>query len=94
MAQQVKNLPAIQETQETWVRFLGWKESLEKAMETHSSIRAWKTPWTEAGTLQSMGHKGLAWLSNSHTHTHTHTQLTYNIVLVSGVQENDSVIHI
>ena len=79
MAQQVKDPPAVQETQETRVRFLGWKESLEKAMETHSSIRAWKTPWTGAGTLQSMGHKGLAWLSNSlslslsHTHTHTHT---------------------
>ena len=40
MAQQVKDPPAVQETQETRVRFLGWKESLEKAMETHSSIRA------------------------------------------------------
>ena len=49
----VKNLPAMQETQ---VQFLGWKDPLEKEMATHSSILAWKTPWTEeAGGIQSMG---------------------------------------
>ena len=49
----VKNLPAMQETR---VQSLGWKESLEKEMATHSSILAWETPWTEeAGGLQSMG---------------------------------------
>ena len=47
MAQQVKNLPAMQETQETWVRSLGWEHPLEKEMATHSSILAWKIPWTE-----------------------------------------------
>ena len=42
--------------QETWVQFLGWKDSLEKEMAIHSSILAWKTPWTEKpGGLQSMG---------------------------------------
>ena len=42
--------------QETWVLFLGWKDSLEKEMATHSSIHAWKIPWTEeSGGLQSMG---------------------------------------
>ena len=40
MAQQVKNLPAMQEIQETWVQSLGWKDLLEEEMATHSSIRA------------------------------------------------------
>ena len=53
IAQLVKNLPAMQET---WVRFLGWEDPLEKEMAIHSSILAWKIPWTEqAGGLQSMG---------------------------------------
>ena len=47
MAQWVKNLPVMQETQETWVRFLGWEDPLEKEMATHSRILAWKIPWTE-----------------------------------------------
>ena len=42
--------------QETWVRFLGWEDPLEKEMAIHSSILAWKIPWTEEpGGLQSMG---------------------------------------
>jgi len=44
MAQMVKNLPAVQET---WVIILGWEDPLEKEMATHSSILAWRTPWTE-----------------------------------------------
>ena len=53
MAQMVKNLPA---TQETWVQSLGWKDPLEKGMATHSSILAWRIPWTEEpGALQSVG---------------------------------------
>ena len=53
VAQSVKNLPAVQET---WVRSLGWEDPLEKEMATHSSILAWKIPWTEEpGGLQSMG---------------------------------------
>ena len=49
----VKNLPAMQETQ---VRFLGEEDPLEKEMTMHSSILAWKIPWTEeSGGLQSMG---------------------------------------
>ena len=56
MAQQVKNLPVMQETQETWVRFLGQEDPLEDEMATYSSILAWRIPWTEkAGGLQSMG---------------------------------------
>ena len=53
VAQSVKNMPAVQETR---VRSLGWEDSLEKEMATHSSILAWKMSWTqESGGLQSMG---------------------------------------
>ena len=52
----VKNPPAIQKTQETQVRSLGWEYPLEESMETHSSVLAWRIPWTEEpGELQSMG---------------------------------------
>jgi len=44
VAQRGKNLPAVQET---WVRFLGWEDPLEKEMATHSSVLAWKIPWTD-----------------------------------------------
>ena len=51
----VKRLSTMQET---WVRSLGWEDSLEKAMAIHSSTIAWKIPWTEEpGRLQSMGSK-------------------------------------
>ena len=52
VAQMVKHLPTMQETQ---VQSLAW-EDLEKEMATHSSILAWKIPWTEEpGRLQFMG---------------------------------------
>ena len=44
MVQNVKSLPAMQET---WVQFLGWKDPLEKEIATHFSILAWRIPWTE-----------------------------------------------
>ena len=44
MAQKVKNLPAMQETQ---VLSLGWEDPLQKGVATHSSILAWRIPWTE-----------------------------------------------
>ena len=47
MAQQVKNPPAMQETQEMQVRSLGREDPLEKRMATRSSILAWRIPWTE-----------------------------------------------
>ena len=53
VAQLVNHLPAVQETQ---VRSLGQEDPLEKRMATHSSILAWRIPWTEeADGLQSMG---------------------------------------
>ena len=57
MAQMVKNPPAIRET---WVQYLGWEDPLEEGMAAHSSILAWRIPWTEdwnslhPGELQSM----------------------------------------
>ena len=57
----VKNLPAVQETQETWVRFLGWEDPLEEGMATQTSILARRLPWTEEpGGLQS-----IAWQSQT-----------------------------
>ena len=55
VAQLVKNLPAVQET---WIQSLGWEDSLEKEMATHSSILAWKIPWTEepGGLYSPLGH--------------------------------------
>ena len=57
MTQRVENLPAMQET---WVQSLGWVDSLEKVMATHSSVLAWRIPWTEElGGLESpRGHRG------------------------------------
>jgi len=50
VAQLVKNLPAIQET---WVLSLGQEDPLEKGMATHSSILAWRIPWTDHGVEKS-----------------------------------------
>ena len=62
VVQSVKNLPVIQETA---VQSLGWEDPLEKEMATHSSILAWRIPWTEEpGGLQSMGRKSWTQLSN------------------------------
>ena len=51
VAHMVKNPPVMQEA---WVQSLGWEDSLEKRMATHSSILAWRIPRTEPGGLQSM----------------------------------------
>ena len=71
VAQMVKNLPAMQETQ----------GPMKKGMATHSSILAWRIQWKEeiGGGLQSIDHKELDMTqrhthTDTHTHTHTHTQ--------------------
>ena len=52
----VKNPLPMQETKETWVHSLGWEDPLEEGTATHSSIVAWRIPWTqEPGMLQSTG---------------------------------------
>ena len=57
MAQMAKNLPAMQET---LVQSLGGEDPLEKGMETHSSILAWRIPWAEELIrVQSMGSQGV-----------------------------------
>ena len=69
MAQQVKKLPAKQETQETQVRSLSQEDPLEKEMATHSSILSWNIPWTEeTGRLQSKGTQRdtTEWLAHTH----------------------------
>ena len=67
MAQTVKNLPA---TQETWVRSLGWENPLEKEMATHSSILAWRIPWSEepGGLYSPWGHKEQDMTGDVHFH--------------------------
>ena len=67
MAQMVKNLPAVQKT---WVQSLSWEDPLEKGMAIHSSILAWRIPWTESGGLwlQFMG--SLRVTHNQVTNTH------------------------
>ena len=65
VAQMVKNLPAMQEIQ---VLSLGWEDSLEKEVTTHSSILAWRIQWTEEpGRLHTMGLQrfGHDWAANN-----------------------------
>ena len=66
VAQMVKRLPTMWET---WVRSLGWQDLLEKEMVTHSSILAWRIPWTEEpGRQQPMGSQRVRhdWVTNTH----------------------------
>ena len=66
VAQLVKNPPAMWET---WVRSLGWEYPLEEGMATHSSIPAWRIPWTEEpGGLQSTGCKESDTTERLHLH--------------------------
>ena len=68
----VKNLPAMQKTQEKQVQSLGQEDSLEEGMATHSSILAWRIPWTEEpGGLQSVASQRVRreWSDWAHTHT-------------------------
>ena len=81
----VKNLPAMQET---WVRFLGQEDLLEKEMATHSSILAWRIPWTEEpGRPQSMGLQ-----ESDMTKQLNHHQYYINIFQNVGVGKKVSII--
>ena len=75
VAQTVKILPTVQET---WVRSLGQEDLLEKEMATHSSILAWRIPWTEeSGALQSMGSQRVR-----HDHATNITTTTASITMI------------
>ena len=84
-AQQVKNPPVMQETHKMRVRSLGQEDPLEEEMATHSSILAWRIPWTEEpGGLQSIGLQRVR--HNEHSCTHlssdnTEHGLTRNYIL-------------
>jgi len=67
----IKNLPVMQELQETWVQSLDWEDPLEKGMATHSRILAWIIPWTEEpGWLSSVHWKESDdWASNTFAFT-------------------------
>ena len=98
VAQKVKNLPAMQETQ---VQSLGWEDPLKKGMTSHSRILAWRIPWTrEPGGLHSMSSQRVEhdWVLNTTeclTHTHTHisdttsdaekSQLWYHVSLNENI---------
>ena len=64
MAQWIKNPPAMQETQQTWLQSLGQEDPMQEEMATQPSILAWKIPWTEepnglqSKVLQRIGHDG------------------------------------
>ena len=70
VAQIVKNLPAVKET---WAWFLGWEDPLGKGMATHSSILAWRIPWTDKpGELQYMWSQKVEhnWETNTFIYIH------------------------
>ena len=70
--------------QETWVRFLDWEDPLEKEMATHSSVLAWRIPWTEEpGGLQSM------WSQESDT-----TEVTFTFTNLWGRAPSPARLHL
>ena len=87
--------------QETRVQSLGWEDPLEKGMATHSSILAWRTPWTEdPGGLQSLGLQSLTRLSDWQLSTltsqlipplHVHVSIPYTCISSPALQIGSSV---
>ena len=78
VAQWVKNPPVVWKTQEMWVQSLGQEDSLEEGMATHSSILAWRIPWTkEPGGLQSIGSQRVGYNWSHRTCSHTYINLSH-----------------
>ena len=85
VAQRIKHLPAMQET---WVESLGWEDPLVKEMATHSSILAWRIPWTEEpGGLQSTGLQRVGHDLSDFTLKHTMMQII--ILFEFFINKND-----
>ena len=84
MAGWVKSLPAVQETQETWVRFLGREDPLEEEMSTHSSILAGKTPRTEKP-------RGLQFMRSQKSQTQLidYTTTTTEMIILSELSQKE-----
>ena len=88
----IKNLPATQETQETWVWSQGWEDPPEKEMATHSSTPAWKIPWTEepGGLLFT----GLQRVRHNWAHMHTYIRnVIFSFSIWHVTQHNTLRIH-
>ena len=80
----------MQKIQETQVQSVGWEDTMEEGMATHSSTLAWKIPWTkEPGRLQSLGSQRV-WHDWVNEHTHPPTQWKYKVPLTS--QHNTAVL--
>ena len=78
----VKNPPAMQEM---WVRSLGWEDGLEEDMATHSSIPAWRVPWTEEpGGLQSMGSQRVGQTAIGHSTYSIHMSVPISQFLLTA----------
>ena len=72
---------------ETWVRSLGWEDTLEKGIATHSSILAWKIPWTEEpDRLQSMGLQK-SWIRLSNFHFSLSKEIESHAVIAADLQQ-------
>ena len=73
----------MQEMLETWVQSLGWEDTLEKEMATHSSVLAWEIPWTEetgGPKVHGVSESQTQLSTHTHTHTRTHTHTILNII--------------
>ena len=87
VAQMVKNLPAVQET---WVQSLDWEDPLEEGMATHSSILAWRIPWTEepggpqCTGLQRVGHNRATKHSTAQQHGKKTRKMKLSVVRIAG----------
>ena len=87
----IKNLPSVWET---WVWSLGWEDPLEKGMATHSSILAWRIPWTEEpGRLPSMRLQrvGYDWVTFAFFHTKKKKNLWSHLNTIKWVHSGSSV---
>ena len=75
-----------------WVRSLGWEDSLQEEMATHSGILAWKIPWTEEpGGVQSTGSQSD--MTETHTHTCTHSDTCSHTLSLYQLYRNCNLYH-